>query len=116
MSLERLHLRNELISEFRHLLPDHSLEQQRRIRGRQSIIVRYAPERALDTLPQLVKRPEDRHRLVTLVEHMLADPRVQALEKTEHDKAMLENIISVLGASGPRRLRAPRKQPKRRAR
>ncbi|RPI46509.1 MAG: DUF3141 domain-containing protein [Betaproteobacteria bacterium] len=116
MSLERLHLRNQLIAEFKELLPDHSLEQQRRIRGRQSIIVRYEPERALETLPQLVKDPADRRRLLTLIEHLKADPRVQALEKTDKQKAILDSIVAVLGERGVRRLRAPRKQSRRRAR
>ncbi len=87
MPLDRLHLRNQLIAELKELLPDHSLEQQRRIRGRQSIIVRYEPERALETLPKLVKSPEDRRRLLTLIERLMADPRVQALEKTDRQKS-----------------------------
>ncbi len=34
-------------------MPPLTLEQWRRIRGEQEIIVRYEPERALETLPQL---------------------------------------------------------------
>ena len=116
MSLERLHLRNQLISEFKEQLPDHSLEQQRRIRGRQSIIVRYAPERALETLPQLVRNPDERRRLVALMQSLLADPRVQALKKTDKQKTMLDSIMAALGATSARRPRAPRKQVGRRTR
>ena len=116
MSLERLHLRNQLISELKELLPDHTLEQQRRIRGRQSIIVRYEPQRALETLPKLVKNPEDKRRLLSVIDRLLSDPRVQGLETTDQQKLMLDTISSVLGAPGARRLRAPRKQPRRRAR
>ena len=50
------------------LLPDIELADLRRVEGEQEIIVRYAPERALETLPALVRAPADRERLATLLE------------------------------------------------
>jgi hypothetical protein len=41
---------------------------------------------------------------------------VQAQEKTDKQKLMLDAIVSALGTPGARRLRAPRKQSRRRAR
>ena len=43
LPLERLHLRRELIDDYRALLPETAPDEQRRIRGEQDIIVRYEP-------------------------------------------------------------------------
>ena len=49
--LSRLQMRQELMDEYRELLPAMPPDQWRRIRGEQEIIVRYEPEQALATLP-----------------------------------------------------------------
>jgi hypothetical protein len=98
MPLERLHLKQELMEDYRSLLPETSRHEQRRIRGEQDIVVRYEPDRALATLPRLVKDAEDRKRLVTLCERLLSDRRIQALEPTVEQKAMAKRIQAVLQA------------------
>ena len=67
-------------------------DEWRRIRGEQDIIVRYEPERALETLPALVTDAGDRERLVTLFERLLADKRFQGLQPTDEQMAMLERV------------------------
>src|SRR5262249_33352665 len=52
--LSRLELRRDLAEAYAEFLPDLSREHMRRIRGEQDIVVRYEPERALDTLPKLL--------------------------------------------------------------
>ena len=41
----------------------------------EELIVRYEPEKAVETLPLLVADRKDRNRLLTLLERVLADPR-----------------------------------------
>ena len=57
MPLERVALKQELVEEYRDLLPDLAPDQWRRIRGEQDIIVRYEPEEAIATLPRLLTEP-----------------------------------------------------------
>jgi hypothetical protein len=75
--LSRLQTKQQLVAEYKDLLPRMPDDQWRRIRGEQEIIVRYEPEEALATLPALLRDPEDRERLVTLVQRLLGDERVQ---------------------------------------
>ena len=97
LPLSRLQLKQELIEDYRELLPDVPAEQQRRIRGEQEIIVLYEPEAALETLPQLLAGPADRERLLTLLERILSDPRVvRNLQPEPEQTAMLERIRQVL--------------------
>ena len=74
--LSRMELKEELIKEYRSLLPDLSRDQMRRIRGEQDIIVRYEPEQAIETLPQLLCDTADRERLLKLLDHLLTDRRI----------------------------------------
>ena len=97
LPLERLHLRRELIDDYRALLPETAPDEQRRIRGEQDIIVRYEPERAVATLPVLVRSAPDRKRLLTLFERVLADKRIQD-GATGDQRAMLERIETALRA------------------
>ena len=64
----------------------------RRIGGEQEIIARYEPEKAVETLPVLVAEPKDRDRLLTLLERVLADQRVQRIQPSAEQKAMLARI------------------------
>jgi hypothetical protein len=77
----------------------------RRIRGEQEIIVHYEAEKAIETLPALLTGREDRDRLLTLLDRFMADKRVQALEPTAGQTAMLERIRAVLGRPAARRPR-----------
>ena len=116
--LSRLQMRQELIAEYKDLLPSMPQDQWRRIRGEQEIIVRYAPDEALSTLPGLLRNPEDRKRLVTLVQRLLADERVQRAKPSNEQLAMIDNIgetLSVSGGAAPA-ARASRKPVRKRSR
>jgi len=96
MPLERLHLRHELIADYRELLPDTRPDEQRRIRGEQDIIVRYEPERAFETLPRLLANPDDRKRLLKLFDSLLRDERFQSVKPTATQVAMFDRINVLL--------------------
>jgi pimeloyl-ACP methyl ester carboxylesterase len=96
MLLSRLQMKQELMTEYRELLPALPPDQWRRIRGEQEIIVRYEPEQALATLPRLLADPHDREKLVTLVRRLLADERVQAGRPSTEQLAMVEMIGETL--------------------
>ena len=92
LPLSRLQLAQELIEEYRELLPELAPDEARRIGGEQEIISRYEPEKAVETLPVLVAEPKDRDRLLTLLERVLADQRVQRIQPSAEQKAMLARI------------------------
>jgi len=94
--LSRIDLKEELIAEYRDLLPDMPRDQMRRIRGEQEIIIRYEPEKALETLPQLVHDKEDRVKLLTLLDRLLSDRRVHLDGVTPEQRTMLRKIGEVL--------------------
>jgi hypothetical protein len=98
LPLSRLQLAHEMIEEYREFLPELAPDEARRIGGEQEIIARYEPERAVETLPVLVAKPKDRERLLTLLERVLADRRVQRIQPSAEQKAMLARIRGVLGA------------------
>ncbi len=98
LPLERLQLKHELIQDYRDMLPAVKPDEWRRIRGEQDIIVRYEPERALETLPALVTDAGDRDRLVALYQRLLADKRFQGLQPTDEQNAMLGRAREVLRA------------------
>jgi len=103
LPLSKLQLAHDMLEEYRDLLPQLSPEQVRRIAGPQQIVVQYEPERAVETLPALLKSPEDRHRLLELLDRVFADQRVQHTHPTAAQIEMLSRIRAVLGA-GRRRL------------
>jgi pimeloyl-ACP methyl ester carboxylesterase len=94
LMLSRLQMRQQLIKEYGHLLPQATPEEWRRIRGEQEIIVRYEPEQAMATLPELLKKPGDRERLATLARALLGDERVQS--RSEEQLAMIDTIGTTL--------------------
>jgi pimeloyl-ACP methyl ester carboxylesterase len=110
--LSRLQLKQELMSEYRDLLPAMPPDQWRRVRGEQEIIVRYEPEQAMATLPKLLADRSDRQKLVTLVQSLLADQRVQRTKPSSEQLAMIEHIGETLAvaAAAPRRRAAQRKR------
>jgi pimeloyl-ACP methyl ester carboxylesterase len=97
LPLSRLELAHDLLDEYRDFLPELPLDQVRRIAGEQEIIARYEPERALQTLPLLLSDRKQRALLLTLLDRVLADPRVQRIEPTAAQRAMLAKIRRVLG-------------------
>jgi pimeloyl-ACP methyl ester carboxylesterase len=97
LPLSRLELAHDLLDDYRDLLPELPLDQVRRIAGEQEIIARYEPERAVETLPLLLSERKERDRLLTLLDRVLADPRVRRIEPTAQQRAVLAKIRRVLG-------------------
>ncbi len=98
LPLARLQTKDELARDYAAYLPDVGPEQFRLIRGEQEIIGRYEPEQALASLPQLLIDPADRKRMLTLLDKLMKDPRIQASQPTAHQQEMLEHIRGVLSA------------------
>jgi hypothetical protein len=96
LPLARVAMRAEIARDYADLLPDLSPEDWRRVRGEQEIVVRYEPERALATLPQLLDQPADRERFVAFIERLCADPRLQMVNPTPAQEAMLKRLREVL--------------------
>ena len=103
LPLARVQLAQELLDDYRDLLPDLALDEVRRIGGEQEIIARYDRERAIETLPTLLADRADRDRLLTLLERVLADERVQSIQPSAEQTAMLARIRQGLGATGAAR-------------
>ncbi len=85
----------ELIKDYAELMPPLPPHQWRRIRGQQEIIVRYEPERAIETLPRLLD-DDERERLLALIERVVSDKRVLERKPTAQQAAMLERIRKAL--------------------
>jgi hypothetical protein len=96
LPLSRVVMRKELADAYAGYLPELPLDQWRRIRGEQDIIARYEPEQAINTLPALLDDPADRERLLTLLDKLIADKRVQMSHPTPEQVAMVERIHDVL--------------------
>jgi pimeloyl-ACP methyl ester carboxylesterase len=98
LPLSRLELKKDLLAEYKDLLPKLSQDEARRVRGAQELIVRYAPEQAVATLPHLLPEEADRERFLSLLQRLLADDRVQHMKPLPEQVAMLERIRSSVGA------------------
>jgi len=96
--LARVALRAEIARDYADLLPDLTPEHWRRVRGEQEIIVRYEPERAVATLPRLLDRAADRERFFALIDRLKDDPRMQVVDPTPQQQAMLARLRAVIGA------------------
>jgi len=107
LPLSRVQLKQELIGDYQDLLPAISMDQARRIRGRQELIVRYEPEKAIESLPTLLTEGADRDRLITLLDRFMADERVQSIKPLPEQVAMLERIRGLVGAGAKQRRRTP---------
>jgi hypothetical protein len=112
LPLARFELKADLEREYRDMLPALPAKQWKDIRGRQQIICRYDRDRAVQTLPALLASGEDRQRFLTLLESLLADPRVSDGRSTAAQRAMLERIREVLPATKapPQRLVGARRK------
>ena len=107
--LSRLQMKQELMAEYQDLLPAMPPDQWRRVRGEQEIIVRYEPERgARDAARAACATTRDRERLVTLVQRLLADERVQRAKPSHEQLAMIEHIGETLAVDGAAASRATR--------
>jgi pimeloyl-ACP methyl ester carboxylesterase len=103
LPLSRVHLAHDLLEDYHELLPDLPPDQVRQIGGEQEIIVRYEPDRAVETLPALLPKPEDRQRLLRLLDRVLADERVQRIRPSSEQVAMLARVRAVLAAPTARK-------------
>ncbi len=102
LPLARLQLKQELLKKYGKLLPAVSPAEARRIRGEQEIVVRYDAEKAVATLPLLLAKRGDRERLLSLLDDVLSDARLQSGKATAEQRAMLARIHAVLSpASRP---------------
>jgi hypothetical protein len=107
LQLSRVELKRDMVEEFGDLLPSLAPDAVRRIRGRQEIIVRYEPDKAVEALPALLADRADKERMRTLLDRVQRDERVLAAKPTEEQLAMLARIRKVLGfQSGPRAVQA----------
>jgi hypothetical protein len=97
LPLSRLQTTDELAHDYAEYLPKAAQEDFRRIRGEQEIITRYEPEQAVLSLPALLPDPAERSRLLSLLDKLIADPRVQAVAPTGEQLEMLERIRRALG-------------------
>jgi pimeloyl-ACP methyl ester carboxylesterase len=110
--LAQLAVKEELIEEYRDLLPAIPRDEWRRIRGEQELIASYEPERAIATLPLLLAEPRERERLLTLFARLMADARVRSVPPSPAQKAMLARLRRVLDMGPAQATRsAPRAIP-----
>jgi hypothetical protein len=105
LPLARIAMRAEIARDYADLLPDLTLEQWRRVRGEQEVIVRHEPERALATLPKLLDQGDDRERFFAFIERLIGDRRIQGTDLTPAQSAMLARLREVLDVKGGPRLR-----------
>jgi pimeloyl-ACP methyl ester carboxylesterase len=103
LPLERLARKRDLANEYSDLLPDINPEQWRLIRGEQDIVVHYEPEHAVATLPQLLRDPTDRERLLKLARQLLSDERMRSSKPSPGQLALLDRLRDLLQASPPAR-------------
>jgi len=107
LPLGRVELIEEILQEYVDLFPAWTPLERRLNIGKQEIICRHAPEKALETLPVLLSDPTDRDRFLTLVDKLLADPRVN--ESLTPEQAKMAKRIRKLceaGVSAPAVLRS----------
>ncbi|WP_205964509.1 DUF3141 domain-containing protein [Ramlibacter agri] len=114
LPLSRLELKQELMGDYQDLLPAMPRDEARRIRGEQELIVRYAPDEAIATLPSLLPQRSDRDRFLNLLERLLKDKRVQGVKPLPEQVAMFDRIRTLVGAKATVPAVAKAKAPARR--
>jgi hypothetical protein len=100
LPLAQLEFVEALKQKHPDLLPDLTPYERRIIAGKQDLICRYEPEKALAALPQLLSDPTDRQRFITLLDAVTADVQGKAkdLHITDAQTAMLKRIHQVVSA------------------
>jgi hypothetical protein len=111
MPLSRLETKEELARDYAEFLPQVAHDEFRRMRGEQEIIARYEPEQAVLSLPTLLADRGERAKLLVLLDKLITDPRVQALQPSSEQLATLERIRAVLEEREPRVERRTRATP-----
>ena len=96
--LSRLQAGRQMIEDYKEFLPVLSFEEWRPVLGEQEVIAMYEPEKAIVTLPLLLPKPEDRERLLTLLERLANDARVRQDGLSDEQSTMLERVRRALGA------------------
>jgi hypothetical protein len=95
--------RLELVERFiraDEILSGLPADTVRRIKAEQAVVAELEPERGLHSLPKLLANPEDRQRVLALL-----DEAVVKVELTPEQQAMFERVLAVLGAeTAPRQL------------
>jgi len=103
LPLSRFEIKQQLMKDYAEFLPDLPRDEQRRIRGEQEVIVGRDRDAAIAALPRLLASPEDRKRLVTFLERLLADARIQDAGPTDDQLETLSRIRAALDAPVPHR-------------
>ena len=98
LPLERVELMEEILEEYVDLLPNWTPRERQLNAGKQEIICRHEPKKALETLPILLSEPTDRERFLTLIDKLLADPRVN--ESITPEQAKMAKRIRKLCETG----------------
>ncbi|WP_250454497.1 DUF3141 domain-containing protein [Caballeronia sp. ATUFL_M2_KS44] len=92
----RMLLRQELTHDYAQYMPQMQPDAWRRLRGEQEIVVRLEPQQALATLPDLLADADERKKLLTLMDTLLADSRMQSTEPSAAQREMLARIRAAL--------------------
>jgi hypothetical protein len=87
----------EVVDSYAEYLPSLPPDEWRRIRGEQELVATYEPQQAIATLPALLAKPEDRERLLALMDRLLADERLKGVTPTAQRWEALQRIRAVLG-------------------
>lgn len=106
LTLAQFELKKEMAEKYANFLPVMTPHEHRRIRGEQDIIVRYQPERAMETLPKLLAKEADRRKLRMLVDRLMSEEGFKNTKLTVEQSKTLDRILNILGPS-------PAKSPER---
>ena len=88
------------------------LEATRTLWKQTRLFLRYEHERAVETLPRLVAKPDDRKRLLALLDRVVHDERIQGMKPTLEQVEMAGRITQLLQAA-PAKVIAHRKEGRR---
>ena len=97
LPLSRLQLAHDLLDEYRDFLPElptrRGATHRRRAGNHRSLRAGQGGRRRY---PSSLRNPKDRERLLTLLDRVLADKRVQRIQPSPEQTAMLARIRQVL--------------------